>query len=128
GFAVRADDAAQARRAFVQRGLDPGPLTAASRQTPRGLLEWQLTIPVDGRRLLAGVAPAIIQWGAGHPTDSLPDSSVALESLALTHPRAADLAALGLEGVKIAEGKASLVATLSTPKGRLVLDSAKTGS
>lgn len=123
GYAVRSADPAVTNAAFLARGFDPGPLTAASRVTARGLLEWKLTIPTDGKRLLAGLVPTIIQWGAVHPTDSLPPSGVSLESLALSHPRAADLGALGLAGIAVTEGAPNLVATFSTPKGRVVLES-----
>jgi len=122
-YAVRSPDAEATHAVFVARGLDPGPLTAASRLTPRGTLEWKLTIPTDGKRLLAGVVPAIIQWGAVHPNDSLPASGVTLESLSAAHPRAADLAALGLGEVTITDGPPDLVATFATPKGRVVLES-----
>ena len=123
GYAVRSADSAAMHAAFLARGFDPGPLTATSRMTARGLLQWKITIPTDGRRLLAGVVPAIIQWGAVHPTDSLAASGVSLESLALSHPRAADLQALGLGDIAVTEGPPNLVASLSTPKGRVVLES-----
>lgn len=120
-FVARTPDLAAARAALVERGLDPGPIARASRTTPRGLLEWQLTIPADGRRLLDGAVPALIQWGAVHPTDSLSDAGIALHSLVVSHPRAGELraafAALGLEGVEVVEGAPGLSAALDVGGG-----------
>jgi hypothetical protein len=95
--------------------------------TPRGLLEWQISIREDGRRLMAGTLPTLIQWGATHPASAMPESGVTLQSLAASHPQAATLRAayeaVGLQGVSLKEGPASLCAVLDTPRGRVKLDS-----
>lgn len=69
----------------------------------RGTLEWQITIPVDGRFICHGVAPFVIQWkGDTHPASRLPDSNVALVCIEAEHPDAepinAWLSSAGFEG------------------------------
>lgn len=55
----------------------------------RGTLEWQITIPDDGRLLCHGVAPSVIQWkGDTHPASRLLDSNVALVRMEALHPEA----------------------------------------
>lgn len=99
-WVVRVDDIARACQAWHAQGLDPGPVIAASRATPAGLLRWQITVPDDGRRGLGGALPALIQWDGTHPAAGLPDAGLRLDRLTLTHPRAdalrTALAAIGL--------------------------------
>ena len=97
----------------------------------RGSLEWQITIPPDGRLPLHGIAPAVIQWKDDvHPASRLPESSVSLLQLVGHHPDARHITALlnaasfeGLfsvaqppDGVSI-----GLTADFQTPKGLIVL-------
>ena len=93
--------------------------------TPRGLLEWQITVREDGQRLLDGCLPTLIQWGAVHPADALPASGIALESLSLRHPQAvllrAALDAVGLAGIVVEPGPVALQARLATPRGAVTL-------
>ena len=53
------------------------------------------------------------------------DSGVVLESLAVSHPRAADLqaayAAIGLQGVAVTQDAPDIQATLRTPRGMVLL-------
>lgn len=116
-----------ALKTLTALGLDRGPALAASRQTPRGLLQWQISVRDDGQRLLDGCLPTLIEWGDTHPAGAMPESGVTLQALTLIHPRAADLRAacdaLGLQGVVIKEGPANLLATLRTPRGTVVLES-----
>jgi hypothetical protein len=107
--------------------LKPGVVEEMS----RGALEWQITIPSDGRLPLEGIAPAVIQWkGDGHPASKLPESSVSLIQLVGHHPSArqitARLDAAGFAGpflvVEPPDGiSIGLTATLQTPKGMVVL-------
>jgi hypothetical protein len=94
--------------------------------TPRGLLQWQITLRDDGQRLFAGALPTLIEWGDTHPAPSMPESGVTLQSLVVSHPQAAPLQAaceaIGLERVKVKEGEANLCATLLTPRGRVQLN------
>ena len=99
----------------------------ASRGTPAGRLEWQITVRDDGQRLFYGALPTLIQWGAVHPVESLPTSGVSLRSIHLTHPRADDLAtaltAIGLVDMNVLAGAPNLVAVLDTPRGPVTLES-----
>jgi hypothetical protein len=129
-FVARTAEAAAALKALARLGIERGPLVAAERASPNGLLRWQISIRRDGQRLFYGGLPTLIQWGEVHPAETMPDAGVALQSLHVSHPRAADLraahGAIGLQGVTVAEGPPNLVATLATPKGVLTIESAGT--
>ena len=109
-------------------GIDRGPLVQASRQTPRGLLRWQITVRDDGQRLFYGGLPTLIQWGddaSGRRHARVgPGAAVAPGA----HPRSAELQAaheaIGLQNVTVEPGPPNLVATLTTPKGLVRLESA----
>jgi hypothetical protein len=111
---------------LATHGIDRGPVLRASRQTPAGLLEWQITVRDDGQRLFDGCLPTLIQWDGTHPVDAMPASGVTLHRLGVRHPQAAalraawqaiGLAEAGAGGIAIDEGDAQLTATLQTPKG-----------
>ena len=97
----------------------------------RGTLEWQITIPSDGRLPLQGIAPAVIQWkGEVHPASKLAESSVSLLQLVGHHPDARYITALlnaaNFEGpfsvVEPSDGVSiGLTANFQTPKGLIVL-------
>ncbi len=113
------------RDAFARAGHDLGPAVAAQRDTPAGPLRWRITVRDDGRLLGGGALPTLIEWGAAHPAESMPQSGVRLESLTLRGldpPSAHLLRAAGL-GFAAAPGPA-LVATLQTPHGAVTLSSA----
>jgi len=62
---------------------DVGPIEAMS----RGVLEWLITIPKDGRLICNGVMPSIIEWKTDSlPASRLPLSGVSLLRLELHHP------------------------------------------
>jgi hypothetical protein len=126
-FVANVPDLRQALAALRGLQIERGEAVAASRMTPRGLLEWQMSIREDGQRLFAGALPTLIQWGVTHPASALPESGVTLQSLAASHPQAATLRAayeaVGLQGVSLQEGPARLCAVLETPRGRVKLDS-----
>ncbi|CAN5909876.1 VOC family protein [soil metagenome] len=128
-FVARVDDARAALQALSHdhAHIDRGPLIEASRDTPAGRLEWQITVRDDGQRLFYGALPTLIQSGAVHPVDSLPASGISLRSLHLTHPRADDLAtalkAIGLIDMNVLAGAPNLVAVLDTPSGPVTLES-----
>ena len=135
-FVVSTTDIQAARKALAIQGLDRGPAVHASRHSRRGLLQWQITVRPDGQRLFNGVLPSLIQWGKPddaeplrlHPRNSLARSRVTLQGLAIAHPAApkiqAALVGIGLSGVNVETGPVNLRATLNTPKGLVVLDSA----
>ncbi|MCB1390989.1 MAG: VOC family protein [Rhodobacteraceae bacterium] len=94
----------------------------------RDALSWTFALPESGVQPADGLAPAVIEWGAGvpHPSTRLPDRGVRLTHLTLRHPRPDNLRAalaplirdprLAIEG-----GAAGLVATFDTPSGPKVL-------
>lgn len=134
-FVVNTNDIAAARHALKALDIDRGPALTASRQTRKGLLQWQITVREDGQRLFNGTLPTLIQWGTSgdpeplrlHPRNSLPRSGISLKNISISHPDAARLqaayAAIGLTGVEVSDGLANIVATLQTPKGLVQLHS-----
>jgi hypothetical protein len=129
-FVASTADGAAALKSLQRLGIDRGALVAAQRETPAGLLRWRISVRPDGQRLFYGALPTVIEWGDVHPADRMPASGITLQSLAARHPRAADLqaahAAIGLAGVSVEQGSPGLVATLSTPRGTVALDSGGT--
>ena len=126
-WVARVPDVGAAVTTLNALGIERGGVLAASRATATGLLQWQITVRTDGQRLFDGCLPTLIEWGAHHPSTSMADSGVALQSLGLQHPQAALLQsachALGLPGLAITEGPARLGAQLSTPRGLITLHS-----
>jgi hypothetical protein len=126
-FVAQVPDAHAAVRALAHQRIDRGEVIEASRETPAGRLEWQITVRDDGQRLFYGALPTLIQWGAVHPSDSMADAGLVLRSLSLTHPRAPDLQAaldaIGLAGLPLAAGAPNLRAVFDTPRGPVTLDS-----
>lgn len=126
-FVANVPDVRAGVRALHELGIERGEVVAASRMTPRGLLQWQITVRDDGRRLFDGVLPTLIEWGESHPAAGLPESGVTLQAMSLTHPEAARLRgaceAIALQGVAIAAGPPNLCAVLDTPRGRVKLES-----
>lgn len=118
---------ATALAALGQAGIDRGEVVQASRMTPRGLLQWQISVREDGQRLCQGLLPTLIEWGDVHPVSGMAESGVTLQGLAVRHPEAAKLraayAAIGLESVAVLQGDPNLQATLDTPRGRVRLES-----
>ena len=126
-FVACVPDARAATAALAAQGIDRGKVLQASRMTPRGLLQWQMTVRDDGQRLFYGALPTLIEWGDTHPAGAMGESGVTLHSLCVTHPRAQVLRqayeAIGLQGVGLDDGPPNLTATLHTPRGRIQLES-----
>ena len=126
-FVANTPDVAAASGALQTLGLDRGPVVVASRETPRGLLQWQITVRDDGQRLFHGGLPTLIQWGDMHPANDMAESGVTLQSLTVHHPDADSLQAahrtIGLQGVGVQAGAPNLIATLHTPRGVVNLES-----
>jgi hypothetical protein len=126
-WVARVPALATALQAWQQLGIARGEARAASRNTPAGLLQWQISLRPDGQRLFDGCLPTLIEWGPHHPTSAMPDSGLALQSLTLQHPQATLLQgacdAIGLHEVLITDGPACLSAQLATPRGTLTLHS-----
>ncbi|MBA3593055.1 MAG: VOC family protein [Pseudomonadota bacterium] len=134
-FVASVPGVVSAAKALATQGLDRGTVVPASRQTAGGLLSWRMTVRDDGQRLFYGALPTLIQWGeagedparAAHPLDAMPASGVTLEALQARHPRPEQLqtayAAIGLSSVDVIPGPPNLIATLNTPRGRVLLES-----
>jgi len=134
-FVANTSNIQDARHAWKAQGIDRGPVIHASRKTPKGLLQWQITVRLDGDRLFDGTLPTLIQWGKPeaadpmklHPRNHLPRSSVSLKSLTVSHPSASKIQvaydAISLGNIPVSEGTANIVATLQTPKGLVTLAS-----
>jgi len=129
-FVARVPDAHAATRALAHEEhahIDRGQLLEASRDTPAGRLEWQITVRDDGQRLFYGALPTLIQWGPVHPTDAMPASGLSMRSLRAVHPRAPALSAalspIGMTGMAVAAGAPNLIAVLDTPRGPVTLES-----
>lgn len=122
-------DLAARHAALATLGIERGDILTASRPTPNGLLQWQITVREDGLRLMDGCLPTLIQWGDIHPCDSLPASGVQLQQLTLQHPQAATLQtaceAIGVvPQITVAAGNPpQLTAQLTTPRGPVSLSS-----
>ena len=82
-WVARCTDIAATHAAMRAAGIDVGVVEAAQRATPRGVLRWQISLRADGRRLLGGAAPALIEWVDVHPTDSMPVSGIELQTVRL---------------------------------------------
>lgn len=108
--------------------IDRGQVLAASRETPQGRLDWQITVRDDGQRLFYGALPTLIQWGGVHPADGFAPSGLSLLALQATHPRPEVLqAALATVGARdlitVKAGTPNFIAQLMTPKGPVALES-----
>lgn len=126
-FVARTEQAAPALQALGQLGIERGPLLAAERATPGGLLQWRISVRDDGQRLFQGGLPTLIEWGPMHPAATMPGCDITLQALVVHHPQAADLQAahqaIGLQRVAVRSGPPDLIATLATPRGMVTLAS-----
>jgi len=122
-FVAQSGNATACIDALHGLAIERGPLLAAE----RGTLRWKISVRPDGQRLFYGGLPTLIQWDSAHPADAMSDSGVMLKSVRVSHPRSADLqaahAAIGLQGVAVAQGVPDVEATLATPRGDVVLHS-----
>ena len=128
-WAVAVPDVAQTHAQWQAFGLDRGSILKASRPTPSGLLEWQITVRDDGQRLLDGCLPTLIQWGTQHPCSALPASGVQLQSLQLVHAdapllqQALNAAPLHSAHISVQAGTPPAIrASFSTPRGSITLN------
>ena len=126
-WVAQVPDISVAVATLAAQGIDRGRVLTASRPTPHGLLNWQISVRDDGQRLFHGCLPTLIEWGDTHPTQTMPDSGVTLQSLALQHPDTAALRAaceaVGLQGVPTTPGPAHIQIQLATPRGLVPLHS-----
>jgi len=122
-FVAQSANASACIDALHGLALERGPLLPAERDA----LRWKISVRPDGQRLFYGGLPTLIQWDSTHPADAMPESGVTLKSVRVSHPRSADLqaahAAIGLQGVAVAQGVPDVEATLATSRGDIVLHS-----
>lgn len=126
-FVASTPHARPAIQALASMDIDRGELLAASRMTEKGLLSWQITVRNDGQRLLNGTLPTLIEWASAHPSTGMAASGVVLQAVTASQPDTKTLgaayAAIGMQGVAVAQGPAGLMAVLQTPRGLVTLES-----
>ena len=94
----------------------------------RGDRMWRLTVPKDGSLAEGGLIPAFIEWSPGpHPSTGQQDIGLKLDAINLRHPHPDDLGAtlhaLGVDQLAtISSGERALSFSVSTPRGRAVID------
>ena len=126
GWVARSSDINAAAQASL---LPLGPVETMT----RGSLTWQITIPEDGKFIMDGAAPALIQWEAEqHPASRMEDAGCSLISLDVFHPDAnllqEQLNKIGFNGPVNVSGVDAqeapyLIARINTPSGPRQLDS-----
>ena len=127
-WVARVPDVQDAAARLAMLEIDRGEVLRTNRMTPAGLLEWQITVRPDGRRLFDGCLPTLIEWAGVHPGTDMPPSGLALQSLTLQHPRAPALAeacaTVGLTDIAIrTAAQPAIEAVLTTPRGAVTLSS-----
>jgi hypothetical protein len=123
-FVARSTQLDVHRARLIELGHRPGEALAASRETARGTLSWQILVREDGRLSAEGALPTLIQWQGVHPTEHMPDGGVVLTALALRGLGDGAPQLLQLPGVQFLPGAGpALTATLSTPLGEVQLSS-----
>lgn len=119
-WVARCDELTAECAALAEAGINRGEVLQAERDTPRGLLRWQIAVRPDGQRLFGGALPTLIQWGDVHPADAMPASGVQLTGLNVgVLPQAAALRLPASVSTQQA-----FAATLSTPAGVVRLEGA----
>jgi hypothetical protein len=104
-------------------GIERGELLEAQRETTLGLLRWRISVRGDGARLFDGALPTLIEWESAHPADAMQTSGVVLERLVVGGVPAAAWPP-GTAGTESVDAGPPLVATLASPRGRVVLQAA----
>jgi hypothetical protein len=111
------------RWGFITVGLQAGPIVPCSRTRADGsVLRWQIVVREDGKRLLDGAVPVLIQWQGEHPCDRLTPSGLQLVELVVRGlpQRAVDvMRARGL--TRPADAGAALSVRVQSPLGERVL-------
>jgi hypothetical protein len=121
---ARTENLDMQRWGLVNAGQQPGLPIAAQRETPNGLLSWQILVREDGALPCGGALPTLIQWHGVHPADRMAASPVALKRLTLRGVPAQAQAVLALRGAVFDSGEGpALSAELDTPRGPITLHS-----
>ena len=118
GYVARSGMVDMHRWGLINCALQPGPILKASRETPAGLLQWQIVVTDDGRLLAGGAVPTLIQWQGPHPSTRLPDSGVQMQQLAVRGMTDKMAQVLRLRPLQRASDAGPAVsATLARPEG-----------
>lgn len=140
-WVARTENIALALAEARAAGVDCGEVLQAQRDTDRGTLRWRITVRPDGRRLMRGAMPTLIEWSGAHPVDAMPPSGVELEqvvlagypsAIAVALPAAVDTAPPMLSPTAAASAAGApadarlavpITLILRTPRGRVRLES-----
>lgn len=126
-YVIAVDELDQASSFLQSLDIDRGTKLRASRPTPNGLMQWQITVREDGQRLYQGCLPTLINWESSHPTKSMPSSGVVLDSLAISHEQHSllreALHGIGMDRLAVESGSPSITAKFHTPRGMLTIQS-----
>ncbi len=122
-WVARCSDIVAACAGWREVGIDRGEVLAAERDTPQGMLRWRISVRRDGARLFDGALPTLIEWGDVHPADAMLASGVTLEALRVGGLPEDLWPRIATAGVRCASDGPPLVATLSTSRGRIALQS-----
>jgi hypothetical protein len=111
------------RWGFITVGLQAGPIVPCSRTRADGsVLRWQIVVRDDGKRLLEGAVPVLIQWQGDHPCDRLVASEVQLSELVVRGLPQLAVDVMRVRGLsRPTDGGAALSAYLKTPLGERAL-------
>jgi hypothetical protein len=109
--------------ALRSHGIDRGDAIAVERATARGPLRWRISVRSDGARLRDGAWPTLIEWDGPHPAETMAPSGVGFEALAIDPAWPSGLRDRLPPDVTPDATPAPLVATLTTPRGRVALHS-----
>ena len=120
-WVARCDDIDARCARWRRDGVERGEVIDVERATASGPLRWRISVRDDGARLGDGAVPTLIQWAGRHPCDSLPASGVQLERLDIAGVPASLASDCTHAGVALVDHGAPLTATLTTPRGHVVL-------
>ena len=116
-WVCQTSDMAQALSALP---YNPGPVITVARED----LIWDLTIAEDGRLVMDGMAPSIIDWkNVKPPMHRLPDIGCKLKHMTVSHAQAPQLAKWAehrLQDLRItfkSSEEPKIILTLTTPNG-----------
>lgn len=119
-WVARTENIALALAEARAAGVDCGEVLQAQRDTDRGTLRWRITVRPDGRRLMRGAMPTLIEWSGAHPVDAMPASGVELEQVVLAGCPSAIAVALPA-AVETAPPAAAASATGASADARLAV-------
>ena len=98
-------------------GYNPGRII----EMTRGNFSWKITVSENGDLPESGILPIFIEWPNGkHPTKTMPESNISLETLTLFHPHPSGikhiLSKLNINGpIKVNLGEPNIQFSLKTP-------------